>query len=179
MTYQVGDIVVRTEGSWRDVNEGDVHTVKSVHGHNICLEGFDGITFDGDNFKKQHTSATTLGGGSQRIEVGSLVRMISDYPKHGAGLINIGDEGVVISLGDDGDYRVKFPRHPTWRSGPDDCELVNVVPIPTPTISIDEAVEACKSARSEIEELESKVQSLKDSIKGYEQVLRQNGLAFI
>lgn len=176
MAYKVGDTVVRTGGVWRGVSPGDVHTVSEVHGSNIVLVGKPGITFDGDNFEPYIEVAGTPNQ-SGKIEVGSLVRMISSNPKHGAGLIKVGDEGVVISLGDNGDYRVNFPRHSTWNSGPNDCELVNK--IPTPAISIDEAVEACKTARSEIAELEAKVQSLKDSIKGYEQVLRQNGLAFI
>lgn len=177
-TYQVGDIVVRTEGSWRGVNEGDVHTVKSVHGGNIHLVGFDDITFDGDNFMKQETPQVAVpGSGSQRIEVGSLVRMVSYEPKYGLGYVSKGDEGTVTSLDGEGGYHVRFPRQASWHSGPNDCELVNV--IPTPTISIDEAVEACKTARSEIAELEAKVKELKDSIKGFEQVLHKAGLKFI
>lgn len=102
--------------------------------------------------------------------------MISRNPRHGSGLINVGDEGTVISLDGDG-YRVNFPRHSTWHSGPDDCELVNKNPIPA--ASIDEAVEACKTARTEIEELKAKVKALKDSIKDYEVVLQRAGLKFI
>ncbi|ATN92845.1 hypothetical protein QGX11_gp082 [Pseudomonas phage PPSC2] len=178
--FNKGDVVVRTAGEWRGVKQGDINVVESTNGGGIIyLVGFDGYAFDPDNFElaDQQTTAV-LGGFTPEIEVGSLVRMISRSPRHGAGLINIGDEGTVISLDEDGDgYRVKFPRHPTWHSGPDDCELVNKTPVPA--VSIDEAVEACKTARTEIEELEAKVKALKDSIKVYEVVLQRAGLKFI
>lgn len=178
--FKKGDVVVRTGGQWRGVKQGDVNVVDSTNGGGVIyLVGFDGYAFDPDNFElADQQTAAVLGTPTPKIEVGSLVRMISRNPKHGAGLINIGDEGVVIAMDEGGDgYRVKFPRHTTWHSGPNDCELVNKTPVPA--VSIDEAVEACKSARTEIEELEAKVKALKDSIKGYEVVLQRAGLKFV
>lgn len=178
--FKKGDVVVRTGGEWRGVKQGDVNVVDSTNGAGIIyLVGFDGYAFDPDNFKlaDQQTTAV-LGASTPKIEVGSLVRMISRNPQHGAGPINVGDEGTVVSLDGYGDgYHVKFSRHSYWHSGPNDCELVNKTPVPA--VSIDEAVEACKTARTEIEELEAKVKALKDSIKVYEVVLQRAGLKFI
>ena len=50
MAFKIGDMVKRTSGSWRGVNEGDIKKVSQVWGGNIQLEGYADITFDGDNF---------------------------------------------------------------------------------------------------------------------------------
>jgi hypothetical protein len=172
--YKVGDVVIRDGGVWRGVSPGDVHKVSEVHGGNICLVGFDGITFDGDNFSLYHRAKSST---TAEVEVGDIVRMTSRTPRYGAGCIDVGDEGVVISLDGDGEYHVKFPKHARWHSGEDDCELVNKTVVPK--VSLDEAVNLCKDARTEIKELEDKVKALKDSIKAYEQVIRDAGLTFI
>lgn len=50
MAFKIGDMVKRTSGSWRGVNEGDINKVTQVWSGNIQLEGYADITFDGDNF---------------------------------------------------------------------------------------------------------------------------------
>lgn len=178
-TYRVGDIVVRTEGDFRGVKVGDVNCISEVHGGNICLVGYPGVTFGGDNFKRQEPQVV-VGSAPQRFEVGSRVRMIAHSPRYGRGSVNVGDEGVITALKSVGDgFRVSFKPHgpDCWNAGPDDLQLVYVVP--TPAISIDEAVKACKTAHSDIADLESKIKELKDSIKGFEQVLSNAGLKFI
>ncbi|AMR57384.1 hypothetical protein vB_PsyM_KIL3b_0138 [Pseudomonas phage vB_PsyM_KIL3b] len=50
MAFKIGDMVKRTSGSWRGVNEGSINKVTSVWCGGIQLEGYADITFDGDNF---------------------------------------------------------------------------------------------------------------------------------
>jgi hypothetical protein len=60
MAFKIGDMVVRTSGSWMRVNEGDIKKVSWVHGRNIRLEGHPDITFDSDNFKLDHRTSVQL-----------------------------------------------------------------------------------------------------------------------
>jgi hypothetical protein len=100
--YKVGDTVIRDSGEWRGVKPGDLHEVASVHGGNICLVGLEQFTFDGDNFSLYHRAKSSTTG---EVEVGVEVRMTSRTPRYGAGCIDVGDEGVVISL----DRRRRIP----------------------------------------------------------------------
>jgi hypothetical protein len=69
MAFKIGDMVVRTSGSWRGVNEGDTNKVTSVWGGNIQLEGYTDITFDGDNFRLHNRQGAPL----QEFERGQTI----------------------------------------------------------------------------------------------------------
>lgn len=68
MAFQIGDMVVRTSGSWRGVNEGDIKKVTGVWDRNIHLEGHPDITFDGENF-----ALYTAPSAPQRLERGQVI----------------------------------------------------------------------------------------------------------
>lgn len=69
MAFKIGDMVVRTSGNWRGVNEGDIKKVSQVYGWKLQLEGYPDITFDGDNFALHHRQGAPL----QEFERGQTI----------------------------------------------------------------------------------------------------------
>lgn len=177
--FNTGDLVKRTSGSWKGVNEGDINRVSHAFGNTLNLEGYSDFNFDSRNFEKVVSTNKLVAG---EFKVGDRVRMISEDPAFGAGEVEVGDVGVVVSTVDE--IRVDFPDQKHWLADIDDIEheTLFVTSENTPetvNISIDGAVEACKTALSEIETLEAKIKALRDSIKTHEQVLRKAGLKLI
>lgn len=171
MSFKIGDMVIRTSGSWRGVNEGDVKRVTWCDGRNIQLEGHTDITFDADNFELHKTEATVPTTGPREFKVGDRVRMIAESPRHGRGEVRVGDIGVITSVtGDAVKYRIKFERQNNWGGSDSDIEheFPEVVQVDL-GVSLDEAVGNWQSVNQQIKELEAQSQS-------YERIMRANGI---
>jgi hypothetical protein len=174
MAFKIGDMVVRTAGGWRGVEEGDVKKVSSVDGMNIQLEGYPDITFDGENFELSAPMAIE----PREFQVGDRVRMISEDPSYGMGELEVGDIGVITKIGGTGyvdkdDFEVDFPNQKEWLCTSNDIEHVDAIKLITlPNISLDVAVSKCQAIRKQIEELQ-------EEAKTYEQVMRKAGVKFI
>ena len=61
----------------------------------------------------------------KKFKVGDKVRMVSDRPLFGKGVVNVGDVGIVQEVRDSyPDYIVHFPRQSSWSAEEKDLELV-------------------------------------------------------
>src|SRR6185503_13494511 len=99
MAFKIGDMVKRVSGNWRGVSAGDVLRVTSASGMFLSLEGYEGITFDGEKFELvQEASVVAV---PREFEVGDRVRMISESPAHGQGEVSVGDVGVIVEVSED------------------------------------------------------------------------------
>src|SRR5690625_4832949 len=121
-TPKKGDIGIFTEDSWVSFSEGipvfieviDVDDVGdplvSPELRSVWLSKY--LTY----FRK--SSAPSL-------KAGDKVRLISDNPKYGFGLVRVGDVGEVRRINGD-DLVVDFPNHTHWNGVISDIELVEV-----------------------------------------------------
>lgn len=170
MAFKVGDMVIRTSGSWRGVNEGDINKVTSVWGGNISLAGYDDITFDGDNFELHETAVPVTG--PREFKVGDRVRMIAESPRYGRGEVRVGDIGVITSIPNNlVKYKIKFERQDNWSGAACDIEheFPEVAQENIPQVSLDEAVENWQSVSQQIKELQAQVVQ-------YERIMRSHGV---
>lgn len=177
MAFKIGDMVKRTSGSWRGVNEGDIKTVSSVHGGNIQLEGYPDITFDGYNFALyQRPGSAPL----VEFERGQTIiykyhdgntytGKVQDLSVSMLGVIR-GTTGAYDAVNKTDVLSVEISLTTArYKVGEQPSPMVIMTQPVVPDISVDEAVEKCQTLRKQIADLQIE-------LKTYEQVMLRHNL---
>ncbi|AMR57869.1 hypothetical protein vB_PsyM_KIL4_0145 [Pseudomonas phage vB_PsyM_KIL4] len=189
--FKAGDMVKRTSGSWRGVNEGSINKVTSVWCGGIQLEGYADITFDGDNFalyRRPRCSTPRV-----EFERGQIIiykyhdgntytGKVQDISAHASGtMLGVirGGDGTYDAVNISDVLSLEIPLPTARFKVGDRVRLVNVDPQPAPLIimnkpavpdiSVDEAVDKYQTLRKKIADLQIE-------LKTFEQVMLRHNL---